>query len=122
MNATQSAEKIYVGDSITFSINAFDPDGDELDYKWNFRMFDSEKDGASLRRTFTVPGVKYITAVISDGIEEIEHTFKAEVYEKIELKQQIVEEPEPVIVEKVIEKTQIVVSEPAKPQITVITI
>ena len=97
LNASQDKTKIYVGETITFNIDAVDLDSDELTYDWHFRMFDSQKDGSALRRKFTVPGIKEILVTVSDGKKSVEHKFKAEVYETVkEVKQEEVIEEEPV--------------------------
>ena len=107
----KEAEDVVVnGDIIDYLVNLeddmlyilFDPDEDNLTYDWHFKIFDNEEDGSSLRRTFTVPGKKEITVTVSDGKEVVEHTFKAEVYQKIE------EEKEPEeVVKKVVKKTTV---------------
>ena len=111
LNTSQSSLTAYVGESITFGIDAVDYDGDELSFDWHFRMFDNEQDGSALKRTFTVPGVKQITITVSDGIEQVEHIFEAKVYEKIvnpvKTPEPIVvpEPPEPEVITKTITKT-----------------
>ena len=58
---------LYVGDSMVFEVNATDPDGDELEYKWNFGLFDSNINSTIIKRVFMRPGTKKITAKVSDG-------------------------------------------------------
>jgi hypothetical protein len=93
----------------------FDPDGDDLEYCWNYRILDSEKDGSALKRTFTVPGYKEITVTVSDGFSETEHVFKANVYENKTAEAPEVKETKPVSAPKQKVAVQQVV-QPQKPQ------
>ena len=58
---------VYVGNSIIFEVNATDADGDELKYKWNFGLFDSNINSPIIKRTFMRSGTKKITTKVYDG-------------------------------------------------------
>ena len=65
-SALQSAKTVFVGDSVYFEVNAIDPDGDELSYKWKFGLFEFAKGSNKLRRVFTSSGNKLIKAIVCD--------------------------------------------------------
>ena len=58
---------VYANSPVLFQIFANDPDGDELSYEWSFSRRDKFKGSPAHKRTFTVPGQKEVTVIISDG-------------------------------------------------------
>jgi len=87
----------YVGSQIPFKVIAEDPEGQELSYAWRFGLFEEHNATADHLRVFTLPGLKDVKVIISDGIEEIEYNWKVNVIEKGKKKKEI---KEPVIVEE----------------------
>ncbi|HLC20421.1 MAG TPA: PKD domain-containing protein [Candidatus Nanoarchaeia archaeon] len=62
-----------VGEPIAFKAVALDPDGDELEYTWDFGLFDSVESSKGVRRRFSEPGDKKIMLTVSDGQVSVEH-------------------------------------------------
>jgi PKD repeat protein len=64
-----SASSIYVGELITIKVDAFDPDGDTLSYKWDFGD-GNHQSGVELslvEYTFTKAGLYNISVLLDDG-------------------------------------------------------
>ncbi|MBD3249244.1 hypothetical protein GF336_04320 [Candidatus Woesearchaeota archaeon] len=81
--AEQSKEKIYTGQSVLFTIEASDPDEDNLTYTWKTGLFEKIEDSKpKLKRYFVTPGTKKVKAVISDGTDYIEKEFSVIVSER----------------------------------------
>ena len=96
---------VYVGDSIIFEVNVTDPDGDELEYKWNFGLFDSKLNSPIIKRVFMRPGTKKITAKVSDGSFVGEKTWEINVI-PLPIEEQIIQpEPQPQQVQQYIQFT-----------------
>ncbi|MBU1704128.1 MAG: hypothetical protein KJ922_02085, partial [Nanoarchaeota archaeon] len=72
----------YVGSAVTFSVDAEDPDGDELEYTWDFSILERYVDGPSHRRSFTLTGEKTAKVIVSDGISKVEYEWKVNVLAK----------------------------------------
>ena len=66
----------YVGKKVLLEIDAFDPDGDELSYRWKFGLLEEYEAEKSMARTFTSTGIKTIKVVVSDGESETEHKLR----------------------------------------------
>lgn len=57
---------------VTFKINAEDPDGDALSYKWDFGFFEKyDNIGNTIKRVFSTAGNKKVEVTVSDGKKEI---------------------------------------------------
>ena len=66
-----ASESIWVaGKPLVFSVDAADPDGDTLEYLWNFGLFDTYNSTSSLQRTFSTAGTKKVFVTVSDGVEK----------------------------------------------------
>lgn len=62
----------YLNQPVYFTSESYDPDGDELSYKWKFDTFDSVRNAEpNLERTFTSPGQKTVKLLIYDGEKSI---------------------------------------------------
>ncbi len=73
----------YKGHLTKLSIEAEDPDNDSLTYTWKFGMFEKyENTTPAIIRRFTIPGMKKITVIVSDGKESTKEEWKAKVIEK----------------------------------------
>lgn len=63
-----STQVATVGDNVTFSVGAGDPNGDQLFYMWDFGDGTPVAPaGASVQHAFVAPGVFNVTVAISDG-------------------------------------------------------
>lgn len=67
------------GGRIVFSVDANDLDNDELIYTWNFGFMNNLKAENAIARTFTGKGKKTIKVTISDGVDEVEKSWKVRV-------------------------------------------
>jgi len=67
IKSASNITKAYVNNPVKFSVNAEDPDGDNLTYKWVFGLFDSYSRGRSHTRKFTTTGTKTVKVIVSDG-------------------------------------------------------
>ena len=76
------AFSMLTGDTVSFNLAAFDPDGDNITYEWKFGLLDSYSGGSEHTRTFTVPGEKKVRAVVSDGEFEVEKIWNITVNER----------------------------------------
>ncbi|MBI2577000.1 PKD domain-containing protein [Candidatus Woesearchaeota archaeon] len=66
-----ASESLWVaGKPLVFSVDAADPDGDTLEYLWEFGLFDTYNSTSSLQRTFSTPGTKKVSVTVSDGFEK----------------------------------------------------
>jgi len=74
--------KAYINEPAKFSVNATDPDGDSLTYKWVFGLFDSYVGSNYHIRKFTTPGIKTVKVIVSDGESAIVQKWKVDVREK----------------------------------------
>ncbi len=69
--AKPAQESLWVaGKPLVFSIDASDPDGDPLQYLWDFGLFDTYNATSSLQRTFSATGTKKVSVTVSDGIKK----------------------------------------------------
>ncbi len=65
-----------------FSVDAFDADGDDLTYTWTFEPGSEKITGSNMvERTFTFPGEKKVSVVVSDGEYELSQKWKVTVQE-----------------------------------------
>lgn len=85
---------------ILFAINTTDSDGDQLEITWQFGAI-SERihDTTQIERIFTTPGEKQVTVKVSDGRDQVHHTWK------ISAKQGILA-PQPQVVQPVAQPQQ----------------
>jgi len=59
---------VRLNEPVVFHIDASDPDGDELEYRWHFSLHEPEIGGTdTIERVFTAPGVKTVSVTVSDG-------------------------------------------------------
>lgn len=65
-NATATPGTVVVGQPVTFSATGSDPNNDPLTFSWEFGEGGSA-DGASVQRTYAVPGTYKAKAIASDG-------------------------------------------------------
>jgi PKD repeat protein len=72
---TAQPATVKTGDTITFTALAHDPDGDTLDYWWDFGDGNYD-DGTSVTNVYTAPGVYTVTLHVDDGIDETDGTVK----------------------------------------------
>ncbi|HIJ11291.1 TPA: PKD domain-containing protein, partial [Candidatus Woesearchaeota archaeon] len=71
---------VKIGEPVLLEVDAIDRDGDELTYEWNFGLGESKLGGTTkVERIFVSPGLKKVTLTISDGEQEVEHTFSIRV-------------------------------------------
>lgn len=74
------ALSVRVGEPVLFFVDAQDPDGKSLTYTWKFSLLESIEGGSLYKRTFTQPGDKLVTVVVSDGNNELEYVWNVHVY------------------------------------------
>ncbi len=74
------------GKPIIFEINATDSDGDDLDYIWQFSLFNKYNATRKMKRTFTKTGIKNVKVTVTDGKDEIVKKWKVKVVNKISKK------------------------------------
>lgn len=60
----------YVGDVITFTASASDPDGDKLTYSWKLGD-ESIKSGSSITHTYTYAQTPIVILTVSDGVNSV---------------------------------------------------
>jgi hypothetical protein len=86
-NASPASQFItHVGSPITFYADAYDPDGDNLTYTWQFNSYQKYKGIQKIRRIWTTPGDKIVKAYIDDGYTAIVKKWKVKVLPKEEVK------------------------------------
>lgn len=79
----QQMVEVKINEPVLFKVNAFDNDGDHLDYTWNFGLLDGEVHGTNIiQRRFVTSGEKEVKIVVSDGRDEIEYVWKIKVTNK----------------------------------------
>ena len=71
--------KVYSGGVLRFSIDAEDPDNDNLTYTYEFVFLDKIEGSSKHSRRFVNVGKKKITSVASDGKFNVEKTWGVEV-------------------------------------------
>lgn len=79
-----SSEKIkaYVGAKVKFSVNASDPDNDNLTYSWHLGFMDTRKGKDAITMKFTASGTKKIAVTVSDGQTSTKKEWIVEVLSK----------------------------------------
>ena len=65
-NLTAVPNPAMAGQSVVFTVSAFDPDGDTLTYIWDFGD-QTTASGSSVSKTYTVPGTYLATVTIVDS-------------------------------------------------------
>ncbi len=58
---------VYKNEIITFEVEAYDADGDDLSYRWCFGLFECYDGENRHSRIFTIPGRKNVRVTVSDG-------------------------------------------------------
>lgn len=86
-------QEIWVGEDIIFSLNASDLDGENITYKWNFGFINRKIDSPIIRRVFNRPGVKMVTGIATDGIQEVKQSWLITVKEPVKVKTETIKEP-----------------------------
>ena len=71
LNYTKGALS-YVDSPVNMFVEAFDPDGDELTYVWDFGLLEKYQATNKHQRIYTTPGNKEIKVKISDGLDSVE--------------------------------------------------
>ncbi|MBI2128915.1 hypothetical protein HYU07_01615 [Candidatus Woesearchaeota archaeon] len=74
--------KAYVGAKVRFSVNASDPDNDNLTYSWHLGFLDTRKGKDAITRKFTASGTKKISVTVSDGQTTAKKEWVVEVLSK----------------------------------------
>ncbi|MFC1801714.1 PKD domain-containing protein [Nanoarchaeota archaeon] len=73
-----------VGEPVLFTVDAFDVDGDELTYEWNFGFLRAGVDGVdSVQRTYMSPGQKKVVLEVSDGRDAVRKEWRVNVVEAV---------------------------------------
>ena len=62
-----------------FEVNAVDPEGNQLIYKWNFGFFDRFVGENKHQRIFTTAGKKKVEVIVSDGVGSVNKVWNVEV-------------------------------------------
>ena len=62
-----------------FEVNAVDPEGNQLIYKWNFGFFDRFVGENKHQRVFTTAGKKKVEVIVSDGVGSVSKVWNVEV-------------------------------------------
>ncbi len=73
-----------VGEALLFEVAVVDPDGDELQYEWDFGWRQQKVRGAGVNavlRSYVEPGEKRVSVRISDGREEVQQEWVVRVRE-----------------------------------------
>jgi len=81
INVSPAEEFIaYRNQPVTFEAPAYDPDGDEITYRWEYGLFEEyEGKDPAQRRIFTRAGNKKVNVIISDGEKETSHEWNIKV-------------------------------------------
>ncbi|MFH2028234.1 MAG: PKD domain-containing protein [Nanoarchaeota archaeon] len=109
----------YPGKQIKFKIDATDFENDMLTYKWKFGLFEEYNATPVHLRTFTTPGYKKVTVVVSDDEKSAEYTWNVTV---LAPEKKIVKKTaEPVVEKKVVVVEKPKVQEPVKESVEKIT-
>ena len=62
-----NTDRVFEGQMFNFEVDAFDADGDDLEYMWEMGDESSKKDGDSVRHGYSDDGVYTIVVSVSDG-------------------------------------------------------
>ena len=62
-----NTDRVFEGQMFNFEVDAFDADGDDLEYMWEMGDESSKKDGDSVRHGYSDDGVYIIVVSVSDG-------------------------------------------------------
>ena len=76
---TASPEAKFIvkrGQVLSFSINATDPDGDTLSYRWKSGFLQNREGTATHTRRFLRSGVRTLSVEVSDGKESTSYEWK----------------------------------------------
>lgn len=68
-----------VNEPAVMFVKATDEDGDSLTYTWKFSFLEKYKATSSHQRIFTTRGAKTVKVVVSDGMNDVEHTINVNV-------------------------------------------
>ncbi len=61
-----------ISQPLVFHVAAKDPDGDELSYEWELGCGEDDASGTdTIERTFTTPGKKKVSVIVSDGLSKV---------------------------------------------------
>ena len=72
----------YIGDEITFFVDTFDPDNDELQYTWRTSLFNSFEGNSTMKIKYAKEGKKSVEVTVSDGTIETSREWKFNVIKK----------------------------------------
>ena len=78
INATKSVVA-KVNEPVLLFVKATDEDDDDLDYTWEFGLFEKYKATSTHKRIFTTTGTKIIKVIVSDGTDEVEQIINVNV-------------------------------------------
>lgn len=92
-DSTGDIKKIYTGDTRIFSVDAYDPDKDNLTYTWKFGLLDELAGKNKLKRTFNYSGEKTVEVIVSDGENSVSKEWNFVVKEKPAVKKQATAKP-----------------------------
>jgi hypothetical protein len=102
LEGRKSRAEAYTGEPVLFVVDASDPDGDDLGYKWQFGVFTAVEGTNQMERTFTEAGHKKFSVIVSDGEFEAEQVFTVDIIEKPQpepqqpvVKQAVIQQPAP---------------------------
>ncbi|MBI2138554.1 hypothetical protein HYU13_03120 [Candidatus Woesearchaeota archaeon] len=77
-----AAIKVEAGKPAIFEVKAIDPDGDNLQYLWDFGLFEEFNGSNAIKRTFRNPGAKKVRLDVSDGLRSTSHEWAINVVSK----------------------------------------
>jgi hypothetical protein len=85
-SAQVDGKEFYTDEGITFYVDIFDPDNDDIAYTWQTSMFNTFEGNNSLVVKYDKPGKKKVSVTASDGSQKVKREWQVVVKERPKFK------------------------------------